>query len=81
MGCFSLNHSWDWGGFSLDGAALNEEVIDGSVDWDDERVVNSGLTLIALTGIEDPVRPEVWNEIMENTIHKISANVEPPDYP
>jgi len=28
-------------------------------DWDDEDDIVSGLTCIAVVGIEDPVRPEV----------------------
>jgi len=28
-------------------------------DWDDETNITTGLTCIAIVGIEDPVRPEV----------------------
>ena len=34
-------------------------VIRPEIDWDDEEDVVSGLTLIGIVGIEDPVRPEV----------------------
>lgn len=30
-----------------------------NIDWDDEATQTSNLTLICITGIEDPVRPEV----------------------
>ena len=29
-------------------------------DWDDEANINTDLTCIAIVGIEDPVRPEVY---------------------
>lgn len=32
---------------------------DGEPDWDDEGHILTGLTCIAVVGIEDPVRPEV----------------------
>ena len=32
---------------------------DGERDWDNEAQILTGLTCIALVGIEDPVRPEV----------------------
>ena len=32
---------------------------DGEPDWDNESNILSGLTCIAVVGIEDPVRPEV----------------------
>lgn len=32
---------------------------DGEPDWDNEAHILSGLTCIAVVGIEDPVRPEV----------------------
>ena len=40
-------------------AAPNDVQINGEVDFDDEDNIVSGLTAIAITGIEDPVRPEV----------------------
>lgn len=33
---------------------------DGEPDWDNESHILSGLTCIAVVGIEDPVRPEVY---------------------
>ncbi|XP_013411879.1 plasma membrane calcium-transporting ATPase 2 [Lingula anatina] len=39
--------------------ATNEVHFDSEPNWDDEDSIVSGLTLIAITGIEDPVRPEV----------------------
>jgi len=38
---------------------LNEMLYTGSVDWEDEDSIITGLTSIAICGIEDPVRPEV----------------------
>ena len=40
-------------------AGINDVQINGEVDFDDEDSIVSGLTAIAITGIEDPVRPEV----------------------
>ncbi|XP_005093745.2 plasma membrane calcium-transporting ATPase 3 [Aplysia californica] len=37
---------------------MNESSIDG-VDWDDEAKIMTGLTCVAIVGIEDPVRDEV----------------------
>ena len=37
----------------------NEVPLTDSVDWDAEDDVLSGMTSIAICGIEDPVRPEV----------------------
>lgn len=34
-------------------------VSDGEPDWDNEAHILTGLTCIAVVGIEDPVRPEV----------------------
>lgn len=31
----------------------------GEIDWDDEAAVSSNLTVVAIVGIQDPVRPEV----------------------
>lgn len=44
-------------------AALNQTIYSGSVDWDDETAILSGLTCIAIVGIQDPVRPEVPDAI------------------
>lgn len=35
------------------------EFDDSPTDWDNENDILSGLTCIAVVGIEDPVRPEV----------------------
>jgi magnesium-transporting ATPase (P-type) len=41
-------------------ASQNDERFSGaSPDWDNEDKIISGLTCIAIVGIEDPVRPEV----------------------
>ncbi|KAJ1350555.1 Plasma membrane calcium-transporting ATPase 3 [Parelaphostrongylus tenuis] len=37
----------------------NQVEYNHEIDWDDEEVVRSGMTLIAIMGIQDPVRPEV----------------------
>uniref|UniRef100_A0A0K0EKG1 Calcium-transporting ATPase n=1 Tax=Strongyloides stercoralis TaxID=6248 RepID=A0A0K0EKG1_STRER len=37
----------------------NEELINGTIDWDDESKVRENMTAIAIIGIQDPVRPEV----------------------
>ena len=29
------------------------------IDWEDEETVRNGMTLVAIMGIQDPVRPEV----------------------
>uniref|UniRef100_A0A1I8B453 Cation_ATPase_C domain-containing protein n=1 Tax=Meloidogyne hapla TaxID=6305 RepID=A0A1I8B453_MELHA len=39
--------------------AGNEVVYDGEIEWDDEDVIINDLTVIAIIGIQDPVRPEV----------------------
>ncbi|PIO56253.1 hypothetical protein TELCIR_22348, partial [Teladorsagia circumcincta] len=31
----------------------------GPIDWDDEETIRSGMTMIGIMGIQDPVRPEV----------------------
>lgn len=33
------------------------------IDWEDEETIRNGMTLIAIMGIQDPVRPEVIIEI------------------
>ena len=33
---------------------------DVEIDWDNEEEISSDLILISITGIEDPVRPEVF---------------------
>lgn len=44
-------------------------------DWDDESQVVSNLTLIGITGIEDPVRPEVRFQYANNSLfHSIFVN-------
>jgi magnesium-transporting ATPase (P-type) len=40
----------------------------GSINWDDEESLREGLTLIALLGIQDPVRAEV-PEAIAKVIH------------
>ncbi|CAI4228385.1 unnamed protein product [Auanema sp. JU1783] len=32
---------------------------EGAIDWEDEETIRNGMTLIAIMGIQDPVRPEV----------------------
>ncbi|KAI1732668.1 e1-E2 ATPase domain-containing protein [Ditylenchus destructor] len=44
-------------------AADNEFNFDGDIDWDNEDAVINDLTAIAITGIQDPVRPEVPDAI------------------
>ncbi|CAB3406611.1 unnamed protein product [Caenorhabditis bovis] len=36
-----------------------EEEYSGDIDWDNEEKVREGMTVIAIMGIQDPVRPEV----------------------
>uniref|UniRef100_A0A8R1I4W9 Calcium-transporting ATPase n=1 Tax=Caenorhabditis japonica TaxID=281687 RepID=A0A8R1I4W9_CAEJA len=36
-----------------------EEEYDGEIDWEDEESIREGQTVIAVMGIQDPVRPEV----------------------
>ncbi|KAI6172350.1 Calcium-transporting ATPase [Aphelenchoides besseyi] len=43
----------------------NERVIDSSVDWNKEDQVVSQLTMLAIFGIQDPVRPEVPEAIQK----------------
>ena len=45
--------------FVSDNAGSNEVQMDSEPDWEDEDHIVSGLTCICITGIEDPVRPEV----------------------
>nr|CAD2198639.1 unnamed protein product [Meloidogyne enterolobii] len=40
-------------------AAGNEVIYDGEIEWDDENSIINDLTVIAIIGIQDPVRPEV----------------------
>ena len=39
-------------------ASLNEELIDGEPDWENEDDIVCNLTCICIVGIEDPVRDE-----------------------
>uniref|UniRef100_A0A914X2M0 Calcium-transporting ATPase n=1 Tax=Plectus sambesii TaxID=2011161 RepID=A0A914X2M0_9BILA len=39
--------------------AENQVQYTEEIDWDDEAAVNSNLTVVAIVGIQDPVRPEV----------------------
>ncbi|CAI5448419.1 unnamed protein product [Caenorhabditis angaria] len=36
-----------------------EEEYSGTIDWEDEEKIREGMTVIAVMGIQDPVRPEV----------------------
>ena len=45
--------------FSTGKPEANEVPLTDGVDWDAEDDVLSGMTSIAICGIEDPVRPEV----------------------
>uniref|UniRef100_A0A1I8F1C2 Calcium-transporting ATPase n=1 Tax=Wuchereria bancrofti TaxID=6293 RepID=A0A1I8F1C2_WUCBA len=40
-------------------AAENDTVYEGEIDWEDEEAVRMEMTVIAIIGIKDPVRPEV----------------------
>ncbi|MCP9266268.1 Calcium-transporting ATPase [Dirofilaria immitis] len=40
-------------------AAVNDIVYEGEIDWEDEETVRMEMTVIAIIGIQDPVRPEV----------------------
>jgi len=53
----------------LDGAAPNEEHIQSEPDWDDEERVVSNLTCVCIVGIEDPVRPEVYFDLFNISMH------------
>ena len=46
-------------------AEPSDEHIDREPNWDDEDRIVSNLTCLCIVGIEDPVRPEVY----DNTIH------------
>lgn len=46
---------------------------DGEPDWDDEAHILSGLTCIAVVGIEDPVRPEVCHPSLHGDTWKQPA--------
>lgn len=46
-------------------AAINEVHIDNEPNWDDEANIVSNLTCLCVVGIEDPVRPEVNIDFME----------------
>lgn len=46
-------------------AEPNQLLIDKEPNWDDEADIISGLTAIAIVGIEDPVRPEVPEAIRQ----------------
>lgn len=39
--------------------AGNQGLLTEDINWDDEDSILSGMTSIAICGIEDPVRPEV----------------------
>src|SRR5882724_2360439 len=43
----------------------NEVQITGEPNWDDEDSVTTGLTCLCIVGIEDPVRPEVPEAILQ----------------
>lgn len=40
--------------------SANEIQMEAEPNWDDEDSIVSRLTCLAIIGIEDPVRPEVW---------------------
>uniref|UniRef100_A0A915Q3G6 Calcium-transporting ATPase n=1 Tax=Setaria digitata TaxID=48799 RepID=A0A915Q3G6_9BILA len=40
-------------------AAENDTIYEGEIDWEDEEIVRMEMTVIAIIGIQDPVRPEV----------------------
>ena len=40
-------------------ASKNQESIEGDINWEDEEAIQNGMTLLAIIGIQDPVRPEV----------------------
>ena len=45
--------------------AANTHVIGTDPDWSNEQAVTSGLTCLAIVGIEDPVRPEVPESVRQ----------------
>lgn len=48
--------------------AQNEEKLSDGQDWEDEENLIGRLTCIAITGIEDPVRPEVSSTAQYTTL-------------
>lgn len=42
--------------FVLENPAVNEMLISEDVDWNNEQLLREGMTLIAIVGIQDPVR-------------------------
>lgn len=38
---------------------INQKVIEGNIDWEDENGIISNLTCLCVLGIQDPIRPEV----------------------
>uniref|UniRef100_A0A0R3RZZ7 Calcium-transporting ATPase n=1 Tax=Elaeophora elaphi TaxID=1147741 RepID=A0A0R3RZZ7_9BILA len=44
---------------SSEAAAENDTVYEGEIDWEDEEAIRMEMTVIAIIGIQDPVRPEV----------------------
>lgn len=46
---------------------------EGEPDWDNEGHILTGLTCIAVVGIEDPVRPEVGLRVLNQTPDRYSA--------
>ena len=47
----------------------------GELDWEDEAAVVSNLTMLAIFGIEDPVRPEVSNRIVRSFCKKLVIRI------
>ena len=52
-------------------AEMNQVSINGEPDFEDEESIVSGMTAIVITGIEDPVRPEVCI-LITGIMHRIS---------
>uniref|UniRef100_A0A914CSM5 Calcium-transporting ATPase n=1 Tax=Acrobeloides nanus TaxID=290746 RepID=A0A914CSM5_9BILA len=50
--------------FITDHPAENEVPCQENVDWDNEQILREGLTMIAIVGIQDPVRAEVPEAIL-----------------
>jgi P-type Ca2+ transporter type 2B len=50
-------------------SADNQVVYGGDIDWDDESAIVGDLTLVAIIGIQDPVRPgqSSWGEDLPST--------------
>lgn len=40
-----------------------KETIEGDINWEDEEMIQNDMTLLAIVGIQDPVRPEVPDAI------------------